>query len=361
MKPIRIAVIGAGHLGRIHAKLLKLHSGVEIVSVVDPQPVARQQIEDQLGLTTHCYYREIADQIDAAIIATPTAAHHEVAADLLNQGVHVLIEKPITSTVQQADQLIHTADQQQAVLQVGHVERFNPAFVEAQQLQSAPRYIEASRMSGFTFRSTDVGVVQDLMIHDIDLVASMVHSPLIETRAIGMTVFGPHEDIAQARLEFANGTVANLTASRCSFQPARNISWFSESGFVSADLNASTLCHVDGEPWAEKSSLGGRPNVHTLTKTLQTEIRTELFESVLPMQTIEVEKGNAIEQEQIDFVGAIVEQRQPRVTGRHGRRALTIAESVLDSIKKHQWTDSDRARTSIPLPTVAQPAYRKSA
>ena len=244
MSLTKVAVIGGGHLGRIHARLLKQNPGVRLIGVADVLPESRQALAAELAIPTYDDYRKCLAEADAVVIATPTATHYAIAVDLLSQGIHCLIEKPLTNTTPQADHLIQLADHHQAVLQVGHVERFNPAFEKAAATLPNPRYLEAQRMSSYTLRSVDVGVVIDLMIHDIDLIGSLVDSPLVETRAVGVSVFGPHEDIAQARLEFANGTVANLTASRCSFQPTRAISWFNEQGFVSADLSCGELQHV---------------------------------------------------------------------------------------------------------------------
>ncbi len=340
MRPLRVGIIGGGHLGRIHTRILKSNSTIDLVGVVDPSSEARAQITRDLDLPVCDDYRNLRDRIDAAIIATPTALHYEIGIDLLNRGIDTLIEKPLCQTLQQADHLIHTADQQQAVLQVGHVERFNPAFEQAVRQLSAPRYIEAQRMSRYTFRSTDIGVVSDLMIHDIDLVASVVASPLLEVRAVGICVFGPQEDIAQARLEFANGTVANLTASRCSFQSMRKMSWISEQGFVSADLSEGTLCRISCPEWLAT----GPRDIHQLPVSTQQDIGTALFDKIFPLDEIRVEPQNAIEREQHDFFDAIRSARLPRVTGRHGRQAMSIAEAILDSIRSHRWSDGYATR-----------------
>ncbi len=341
MNPLRIAIIGGGHLGRIHTKILQNNSRAELVAVAESDAATRLRLEQEFGVNVCEDYRQVIKQIDGAIIATPTAAHYPIAVDLLDHGVHTFIEKPITNTTPQADHLIHTADRQKLVLQVGHVERFNPAFEQAAARLPRPRYIEAHRMSTYTFRSTDVGVVMDLMIHDIDLVSSLVNSPLIDTRAVGVAVFGPHEDIAQARLEFADGTVANLTASRCSFQPMRNISWFSETGYVAADLSTGKLQSIYSSSLIDTSI---NRDIATLSETQQQQIREELFDSVLPLTSGEVRSHNAIEQEQIDFLNAIVEGRQPRVCGRDGRRAVSIAQSIIEAVMNHRWQDGHLQR-----------------
>ena len=333
MNQLKVAVIGGGHLGRIHSRLLKQNPEFNLIAVAETDTSARHNIENEFSVPTTGNYLSLLGQIDAAVIATPTASHHAIACDLLSHSVHTLIEKPITNTTSQAEELADLAETHGLTLQVGHVERFNPAFQKAKQLLPRPRYIEAQRMSGYTMRSTDVGVVLDLMIHDIDLVVSLVNSPLIDSRAIGVSVFGPHEDIAQARLEFEDGTVANLTASRCSFQPARTISWFSEAGFVSADLSAGELEHVGLSSMIDPA---GHRDIQQRTPHQITDIQSSLFDSVLPKTKESVAPQNAIECEHLDFANAIRTQTAPTVTGRQGGRAVKIAESILNSIEQHR-------------------------
>ena len=236
MTKLRVAVIGAGHLGRIHTRLLKTQSEVDLVAVADPSPSAQQQIIDEFEVNVVSDYRKLIDQIDAAVVATPTRMHFEIANELLNANIHTLIEKPLTDSVSDARELAHAAEENGCVVQVGHVEQFNPAIQSALGLVGQPKFIQATRMSGYTFRSTDIGVVHDLMIHDIDLINSMFEGELVETRATGVSMFGHNEDVAHARLQFSCGGVANLTASRCSFQAERTFQIFGSDGFAYADL-----------------------------------------------------------------------------------------------------------------------------
>ncbi len=349
MKPVRLAIVGGGHLGRIHTRLAGGLDEVRLVAVAEPDAAAAGRLREEFGCQVVPDVHELTGQIDAAIIASPTHTHFEIANRLLGQGCHLLIEKPVTLTMAEADQLIALAHRRQQVLQVGHVERFNPAFEMARRILPTARYLEASRMSGYTFRSTDVGVVHDLMIHDIDLVASLVSSPLVDTRAIGVAVFGPHEDIAQARLEFADGTVANLTASRCSFQPARQISWFSEDGFVAANLADGTLQSVQR---SEQIDPAQHRDVAEMDESRQCQVREELFGSVLPRQNHSVKPQNAILEEQKDFLRAIQTGQLPRVTGRDGRRAVAIAQSILDSIAQHRWQHGNTQRVGHQASTL---------
>ena len=181
-------------------------------------------------------FRELVGEIDAAVVATPTFTHHAIASELIRGGVHVLVEKPIAPNVREADELVQLARRRHVVLQVGHVERFNPGLVSVERRLAEPKFIEARRQSGYTFRSTDVGVVLDLMIHDIDVALSLVKSPVVQVDALGVSVMGDHEDMVSARLRFANGAVANLTASRMSYAPARTMQVFTATGFASIDF-----------------------------------------------------------------------------------------------------------------------------
>ena len=236
MRRLRIAIIGAGHLGRIHTRLIAPVDEVELVGVVDPIPEARDRIAAEHDVPVFEHQQELPTDLDGAIVATTTEQHHAVGTALLRQGVHLFIEKPITSTVAQADELVNLAKNNGLVLQVGHVERFNPAWRAVAARVRRPRYIEAVRMSGYTFRSTDIGVVLDLMIHDLDLVLSTVRSEVLEIDAIGSTVFGPHEDMAHAHLRFANGCIANLNTSRTSFYSQRTMQIVTDRVYGSVDF-----------------------------------------------------------------------------------------------------------------------------
>lgn len=356
MKPYRIAVFGAGHLGRIHTRLLRAREDVTIVGVVDPVPAARDSVAnefqvpaaDHLDALDGMHDQSFAKPLDAAIVATPTAYHHEVALELLERGVHVFVEKPITTTTAQADELIAAVERRDLVLQVGHVERFNPAWQAAARLAPAPRYVEAVRTSGYAFRSTDIGVVLDLMIHDLDIVLSLVGEQVIDVSAVGCTVVGPHEDFAQARLTFANGCVANLTASRTSCQTQRTVQVFGEGAIAQVDFGAGTARLM--RPGTELAA--GRFDVNRLTLAEKTSLKDRFFQEVVPVEEVTVEKRNAIADEQTDFLDAIRTQRPPLVSGSDGRRALGIAERVLSQLR-----DSERHFALAPR-YATHPAHR---
>ena len=327
MKQINIAVIGAGHLGRIHARLLSEQPVYNVVGVVDPVYEARQQIAGDLGVPAFSHIDQLEGHLDAAIIATPTYLHHDVAMPLLEQGLHLFVEKPIAVDVQEATAMVRAAQVSKRTLQVGHVERFNPAFTSVRETLTAPRYLEAVRSSGYTGRSTDIGVVLDLMIHDLDLVLSLTRSQLIRVDAIGLTILGPQEDMAQARLQFADGFVANLSASRTSYQAQRTMRVFTATEFVSLDFTAPRVTRVTASP----ELLAGNVNLQQHGPLSET-----LFHDLLPMEEIELESSNAILLEQEQFANAIVHGKSVDVPGWQARNTMAVAEQILEKIDSHQ-------------------------
>lgn len=339
--PIRIAVIGGGHLGKIHSRLLLQQKGVKLVAIAEPNPLVRQQLSAEFQLETVADFRSLISQIDAAVIATPTRTHFAIASELIASRIHLLIEKPLTDSVSDAESLVELADRFGCVVQVGHVERFNPALGEALSHVGQPKLVVANRFSGYTFRSTDIGVVHDLMIHDIDLVNSMFSGQLVETRATGISIFGSHEDIAQARLQFSCGGVATLAASRCSFKNERTMQIFGTDGYASLDLGNGTLTVVTiPEPMQER-----KINFQNVSAVEQAYIRANLFETILPKREITVEKCNAILHEQEDWLDAIKFGQTPRVPVWSGSEAVQIAQTILDSVATHRWSQTEPATT----------------
>jgi predicted dehydrogenase len=322
---LRIGVIGTGHLGRIHAKLIREVPHAELTWVVDREQQARQALAREYHVSDCGDYLECVDEIDAAIVATPTGSHYQIVLDLLNRGIHTLVEKPMTLSTAEADELVQLAVDRNAVLQVGHVERFNPVFEQVRNHSSQPRFIQATRASGYSFRSTDIGVVLDLMIHDIDLVLSLAQSDVIDVRATGSVVIGPHEDIAEARLEFANGCVANLGASRISHQAERSMQIFSSEGYFGLDFSTGKLTRI--KPSAEVVS--GTHQFGQMNADQQARAREEMFTRYFPVEEIEVQRQNAILQEQKNFIHCITTGATPRVSGKHGRDAVAVSEQIV--------------------------------
>jgi predicted dehydrogenase len=333
MSRTRLAVIGVGHLGRIHARLAKNLAAAELVAVVDPLPQAREEVAQQLGVPAADDYRQLIGQIDAAIIATPTRQHHAVACDLLSHGIHAFVEKPVTTSIADADELIELAQQRNLVLQVGHVERFNPAFVAAQPHVENPKYLEAVRCGPFTGRSTDIGVVLDLMIHDLDLILALVPSDVVAVDSLGAAVFGPNEDWAQARIVFECGSVAHLRASRVSQVPQRSLEAWCPDRHVRIDF-ATRQSVVTRH---SRQVQTGQIDVQQLSAAERAGLQARLFTELLPVTELPVEDANAIAQEQQEFVTAIRTGGTVRVCGRAGRAALDVAERIIASIDTHRW------------------------
>ena len=335
MKKLRVVVIGVGRLGGFHAQKLAAMDQVDLVGAVDPVPEHRHRVAQECGCPAVADFRELFGRVDAAVIAAPTRFHHPLGLALLSQGVHVLMEKPLAARRAEADQLVAAARRFGVVLQVGHVERFNPALIAAVPHVPKPKYIEAVRASGFTFRSTDIGVVLDLMIHDIELVLSMVRSPLRRVEALGLSVLGGHEDMANARLEFHCGCVATLSASRVSHAPVRQMKIWSAQGMADVDFAARTTTLVR----PSEALLCRRFNVDSLSPGEVEHYKQNLHAEHLPCETIESPPFDALKLELEDFVESITAPRLPRVPGEQGRDAVAVADEILSKIRDHAWDE----------------------
>jgi predicted dehydrogenase len=330
---VRVVILGAGHLGRFHALRAREVEGLELVGVVEPLPQPRARVAAECGAPGFADIAELTGRFDAAVVATPTRFHHTVALDLLRRGVHLLVEKPLAASPAECHELVDAARAHRALLQVGHVERFNPIWTATLPALREPRYIEASRASGYTFRSTDVSVVHDLMIHDIDLVLSMVRSSLTRVEALGARLFSAHTDIAHARLEFENGCIANLSASRASREPRRAMQVYCERSYAALDFSARTAEVI-------------RPSEALLRRELQLEglsagererLKTTLLDEHLPRELVTAEAADALRAELTDFADSIRQGRPPRVTGEDGRDAVAVAAAIVEAIAAHRW------------------------
>ena len=332
-EPIRVAVIGAGHLGRIHAKLIQQVDGAKLVGIAEPSPSAQRTMIESYDCEIVSDYHKLLNGIDAAIVATPTRSHFEIAENLLSQGIHLLIEKPLTACPYKAKRLVDLAEEKNSVLSVGHCEQFNPAIRYAMDLVGQPRFIQSTRASGYTFRSTDIGVVHDLMIHDIDLVSSAFGSELSDCRACGMTVFGGFEDMAQARLQFSCGAIAMLTASRCSFQAERSLQVFGTDGFATVNMTDHSVRSIRYPGWMKKEGF----DFQAATSQQQEYIRDNLFTRILPVEEVQPTKLNAILEEQKQWIDCIKSGSEMVNTGQSAARAVQIADQVLHQIESHDW------------------------
>jgi predicted dehydrogenase len=308
--PLRTAVIGVGYLGRFHAQKYRQLVDSQLIGVVDAHAETAQRVAAELqteGLTDH---KQLLGRVDAVSIAVPTPLHFQVARDFLEQGVHVLVEKPITTTVEEAQLLIDLAARKNCVLQVGHLERFNPAIVAAAGILKTPRFVESHRLAPFKQRGTDVSVVLDLMIHDIDLIQELVGAPITAIDASGSAIFSNDLDIANARIRFANGCVANTTASRVSLKQERKIRLFQDDAYLSIDLQQKILTVIRKK--------GDAP----VESPAQVSIDEQSFD-----------QGDALLDEITAFLKAIRGGTPPVVTGEHGKRALETAMRIAELVK----------------------------
>ena len=306
---IRTAVIGVGYLGQFHAEKYALLPESEVVGVVDTDRGRADEVAAKVGTVGYTDYRELLDKVDAVSIVVPTHYHFEVARAFLERGVHVLLEKPITTTVEEADELIRLADEKKAIFQVGHLERFNPVVIGLQGLLTEPRFVESIRIAPFKPRGTDVNVVLDLMIHDIDIIQTIVGSPVSQINSIGAPVFTDEEDIANARIQFENGCVANVTASRISLKSERKMRIFQPDSYISVDFQNKKLAVFrkgSGEMFP------GVPNVNMEEKSF--------------------EQGDALRSEIASFLDCVSTGKAPVVSGRDGKRALETALRINNTL-----------------------------
>jgi predicted dehydrogenase len=306
---MRTAVIGVGYLGRFHAQKYASLANSQLVGVADPSAAARSAVAAELKVAAHADYRELLGQVDAVSIVTPTPLHYEVAKAFLESGASVLVEKPMTVTVQEGESLIQIARHAKRTLQVGHLERFNAAVQALQPVLTVPRFIESARLAPFKHRGTDVDVVLDLMIHDIDLILSIVRSPVVAVDAIGSSIFSKEVDIANARLRFANGCVANATASRVSLKTERRLRLFQDDAYVSVDLQQKVLTVIRK---GEGVGADGMPQV--------------------VIDENNYEQGDAIKAEIEAFLHAAATGTAPPVTGEDGLLALRTAVSIAEQV-----------------------------
>jgi predicted dehydrogenase len=306
---LRTAVVGAGYLGRFHAQKYASLPNSQLIGVADAQAATGEQLAAELGTRAFTDYRDLLGQVDAVSIVTPTTSHQKIAQAFLEAGAHVLVEKPMTVTIPEAESLIAAARRADRVLQVGHLERFNAAVQAVQPILTVPRFIESARLAPFKHRGTEVDVVLDLMIHDIDLILSIVRSPVVSVDAIGTSVFSGEVDIANARLRFANGCVANATASRVSLKTERKLRLFQDDAYVSIDLHQKVLTVI-----RKGAGLGadGMPQV--------------------AIDETSYEQGDALRLEIEAFLQAASSGTPPLVSGEDGLAALRTAISITDQV-----------------------------
>jgi predicted dehydrogenase len=306
-EPLRVAVIGVGHLGRHHARILAEMPDVRLAGVVDTIPERAAEIAASSGSAAFTDHRDLFDRVDAVVVAVPTELHAEIAVPFLQQGTPVLVEKPMSRTLDDADRMIAAAEAGRTVLAVGHTERHNPAVGIALRLVTAPRFIEVHRLSAFPDRSLDIDVVFDLMIHDLDVILAIVGPDVVSIEAVGVPVLTPKYDIANVRLRFASGCIANITASRISKDRVRKIRFFQRDAYLSVDYASQ---EVEGYRLVRKEP---RPGIEG--------------------GAIPVARDEPLRRELVDFVKAIRSGGAPLVDGAAGRRALRLASQIAERME----------------------------
>ncbi|MFC1658015.1 Gfo/Idh/MocA family oxidoreductase [Candidatus Omnitrophota bacterium] len=304
MKKLKVGVIGVGHLGSIHARIYRQLPKAELVAISDINPGRLKEVSGQLGVKSYIDYKSLFGRIQAVSIAVPTSLHYKIARDCLKHNIALLVEKPFTVNLAQADELIKLAGKKGLILQVGHIERFNSAFVATEKLIKNPRFIECHRLSPFPHRSLDIGVILDLMIHDIDIILGLVKSKVKKIDAVGAKVLTPFEDIANARLEFANGCVCNLTSSRVSEEAIRKIRIFFKNTYISLDYkNEQAFIY-------QKKGMG-------ITK-----------------DPLPIEREPSLKKELASFLDCLEKHKQPVVSGQVARQALALALEIKNRISR---------------------------
>ncbi len=337
MTRLRTAVIGVGHLGQHHARILASLPDVELVGVVDSNPDQARAVAAKLGSTAYDHFEPLIGRVDAVSVVTPTIYHHAVASAFLKAGIPALVEKPVCRTLAEADDLIALAEQAGVPLQVGHIERFNPAFEELARRPIRPKFVEAERHGPFTGRSIDIGAVLDLMIHDLDLLLALVGGPVTRVSAVGAAIFGGHEDMVNARLEFANGCVAHVTASRITRHPKRRLRVWAPEGYAGIDFVTRKLTLVQQSE--ELRQYGIRAD--ELDAAAKARLKDEVFGRYLQVLNLDTDrKFDQLTAELKHFVDCVRTGRKPRVSGTDGRDALELAERVLGALRDHQWEGS---------------------
>ena len=309
MKKLRVGVVGAGYLGRFHAEKYARMDDVELVGVVDIDKSRAEGVAGKFNTKAYSHHQYLFGKVDAVSVVVPTPDHFSVAKDLLENNIDVLIEKPMSETTEQADELIGFAKSRSLIIQVGHLERFNPAVVALQDIIKKPMFIESHRLSIYKDRCTDVSVVLDLMIHDIDIILNFVRSEIVNIHAAGIPVISGHVDIANARLEFKSGCIANVTASRISTKNERKIRLFQKDTYISVDFANQGITVIQRKNKVKGGLIPG-----------------------MEIKQLSFAKGDALEDELKSFVKTVRRREKPEVTGQMGREALKIALSIMKQI-----------------------------
>lgn len=328
METLRVAVVGAGHFGKHHVRILSALEGVSLVAVCDADEARAREMAGKYGTMALRDPEDLPADLDAVVVAVPTKYHAEVAVPLLARGVACMVEKPLARDVLEAEAICRAAEEAGAILATGHVERFNPALMAAVGRVIDPRFIECRRVAPFSFRSADVGVVLDLMIHDLDICLALARSRVVRVDACGTPVLGATEDIANARLEFESGCVADVTASRVAMKTERKVRVFGRDVYLSLDFAARTGELFRKSPELTPEVVG---RLCADAKTLA-DVKGAVFGNLLTVEHLSMEAHDQITAELVDFLTAVRSRSTPTVSGRDGRNAVEVAGRVLEAI-----------------------------
>lgn len=331
MAVTRIGVVGVGHLGRHHVRLLAENPLAELTGIAETSQENRDAAAATYGVPGYEDFRDLLGKVDAVSVVVPTQAHLEVAGFFLDNGVDVLVEKPIAPSVADGEEMVRRAEAGGRILQVGHVERFNKALAAIRDLNVVPRYIESNRLAPFSFRSVDIGVVLDLMIHDLDLVLALVDSEVVSVDAFGGAVFTPAEDMATATLRFANGAVAQLTASRVALKPLRRMRLFSKDCYASLDFQAGSGTLIQKNPGWEIQ------NLDPVDPSQIDDLWKYVFQGLFSVQELSMDDGNPLQDELTAFLRSVQDRSRPIVSGEDGCAAVALAEKVQAIIASSRW------------------------
>jgi predicted dehydrogenase len=331
-EPTPVAVVGAGYMGRHHVRLYSELPQSRLVAVVDPNAQRAAEYAGKFGCRALTSVDDLPAEVRAATVAVPTSCHLDIAQQLLDRGIAVLVEKPLAATVNECETLLACARRTGSLLSVGHTERFNPVVRAIQRLEIKPRYIESQRISPFRFRSADIGVVSDMMIHDIDIILHLVRSPVARVDAVGVSVLTQHEDIANARVVFESGAVANLVASRLALKTDRRLRVFSETAYLSLDYQRKSGVAITRDANADILALARDADLEDLAQMVNVD-----FGKMVKVEPLAVDDVEPLRAELEAFLDSVRTGAPPAVTAEDGAAAVRLAADIAEQIKAHRW------------------------
>ena len=346
-----VAVIGAGHMGRYHVQKYADNPAARLVAIIDPDVERAKALAEPFGVRYADKYGAELGDIAAASIATPTASHLQVARPLIESGISLLIEKPLAPNVAEAEEIVQLARRHNVIVQVGHTERFNPAVRAIERLGVRPKFVETHRISPFTFRSADVGVVFDIMIHDIDILLHLVRDEVEHVDAVGVNVLGPYEDIANARVTCRGGAVANLTASRLALKTERKLRVFSESAYISLDYQKKNGIAVTLDKNLDIIKLARERNIDDISQLAGVD-----FGKMVHVEPLHVDDQDPLRTELQAFLDCVRDRSQPPVTAEDGLAAVRLASDIVASLSAHRWDGAAGERVGLEADIFKVPA-----